>query len=86
MHTYYVCVCVLHDKIGRICLVAHEDCSSIDNCRTKIPALFKGIFGIIRYFNICIYLFIPRFLAEPLTMFSGTLAANTGLTTTNMSF
>jgi hypothetical protein len=37
-------------------LVAHEDYSSIANCRTKIPAIFRGIFGIFR--GISIFLFI----------------------------
>jgi hypothetical protein len=29
-------------------LVAHGDYSSIANCRAKIPAIFRGIFGIFR--------------------------------------
>jgi len=47
---------------------------SIANCWVKIPATFRGMFGIFsRYFKICIHVFpvfqnlhsfIPRFLAE----------------------
>jgi hypothetical protein len=41
-------------------LVGHGDYSSIANCRTKIIAVFRGIFGIVRG--------IPRYLAELATM------------------
>jgi hypothetical protein len=48
-------------------LVAHGDYYSIASCRTNIPAIFRIFRGISKL------LFIPRFLAEPLTTFCGTL-------------
>ena len=35
----------------------------------------SGIFVVFENFYLFVYLFIPQFLAEPLTLFSGTLAA-----------
>ena len=43
-------------------LVANRDYSTTANCREKFPAIFRDC-----------YLFIPRFLAEPLTTFCETL-------------
>jgi hypothetical protein len=54
--------------------VARVDYSSTANCRTKILAIFQGIFRIFHgtYKFVCIYL-ISRILAQPLTMLCGIL-------------
>ena len=36
-------------------------------------SISRYIWNVLRYFKICIYLFIPRIFAEPLTMFCGTV-------------
>jgi hypothetical protein len=46
-------------------LVVNRDYSNIANCQTDIPAIFQGVFGIFTVFQ-NVYLFIPRFLTEPL--------------------
>ena len=53
-------------------LLTHGDDSSISNCRTKILAIFRGIFIIFAVFQ-NIYVFISLFFSEPLTVFCGTL-------------
>jgi hypothetical protein len=53
-------------------LVAHGNYSCTANCRAVTPAIFRGTLGILRKIS-KIYLFIPRFLWEPLTMFRETL-------------
>lgn len=55
--------------------VAHVDYYSTANCRTKIPEVFRGIFGIFTVLTslyLRIYL-ISRLLAQPLTMLCGIL-------------
>jgi len=56
----------------RMQLVVHVDYSSIAKFQTKIPATFRGIF---RIFVVLpnFHLFIPRFFAEPPTIFCGAL-------------
>ena len=39
----------------------------------KFPRYFEEYLEFLRYLKIFIYLFIPQFLAEPLTVFSGTI-------------
>jgi hypothetical protein len=48
-----------------------EYCSSV-KCRTKIPAIFRGVFGILRGISklLFVYSTTPR---GPLTMFCGTM-------------
>jgi len=48
-------------------LVAHGNYSSIANCRTKLSAIFRGIFGIFHSMA-KFYSFAPRFLAVSLTL------------------
>jgi hypothetical protein len=57
-------------KIVKRLLLAHGDYSDISNCRTKILAIFPGIFKMFAVFQNS-YVFIPIFLSEPLTMFCG---------------
>jgi hypothetical protein len=45
-------------------VIAHGDYANIANNRTKIPLIFRRIFGIFAVFQ-NFYLFIPRFLMEP---------------------
>ena len=52
-------------------LFAHEYCSNISSCRTKILTTFRRITFFVVFQNS--YVFIPLFLAEPLTMFCGTI-------------
>jgi hypothetical protein len=52
-------------------LLVHGDYSSISNRRTKILAIFRGIFitfcGVCVYIHTYIHTYIPLFLTEPLT-------------------
>ena len=56
-----------------IWLYAHREYSSISNIRTKILAIFRGIFIIIFavFQNSCV--FIPLFLSEYLTVCCGSV-------------
>jgi len=60
------------------------------NCRTKIPTIFREIFGVffLQYFKICIYLFIfiPWFIAKLLTTFWGTRLENTCISSQRRPF
>ena len=51
---------------------AHGEYSSTAKCRTKIPTIFRGVFGIFRGISklLFVYSTTPR---GPLTMFCGTL-------------
>jgi hypothetical protein len=60
-------------------LVAQEDYSIIANCRTKIPAKYRGIFGILRGVKKNCKVFIPRFFAEALMIFVEPWLGNTVL-------
>jgi hypothetical protein len=53
-------------------LVARGDYSSIANSLTKITVIFRRIWEVLGNFK-NVYVFIPRFLAEPLTMLCGAL-------------
>jgi hypothetical protein len=51
-------------------LLVHGGYCDVSNCRTKILAIFRGVFIIAAVFQSS-YIFIPLFLSEPLTMFCG---------------
>jgi hypothetical protein len=53
-------------------LLKNRDYSSISNWQTKIIAIFRRIFIFFAVFQNS-YVFIPLFLADPLTVFCGTL-------------
>ena len=46
-------------------MVAHGVCSSTANCQTKIPAIFRAIFGIFRGNLNFLFVLTAPFLAEP---------------------
>jgi len=46
--------------------VAQGQNFSITNCRRKLPAIIRGIFGIFRVITKLLFFFIRRFLEEPL--------------------
>ena len=45
--------------------MTHAVYSRTANCRTKLLAIFRDIFGIFRGVSTTVILFIPRYLAEP---------------------
>jgi len=65
--------------------VAYGNDSSIVNCRIKIPAVFRGIFG-----NFAVtksfYFFLLTFLAETLTMIRATMSGEHSIISSEMGF
>lgn len=63
---------ITRKKNPKMQIVAHGGYSSVANCRTKISTIFRGVYGIFAVLK-NFYLFVLRYLAEPLPMFRGTL-------------